>query len=171
MAEKIYEQIYDENKDYIYRFALKLTGGDTTNAEELTQETFYNAFVSFSRFRGECDIRTWLCQIMKNIFYRQFRKRIKQICFDDSERELLKNYYNQDLQEMVENKSIYKNIIYEINKLKPKQRDVITLRLFSELSFSQIANLLKISENSAKVIYHRAKNTLQKKLREEYSYD
>ena len=48
--------------------------------------------------------------------------------------------------------------------MKPKQRDVVVLRLFSGLSFAQIAAALHISENSAKVIYHRARVALQKKL-------
>ena len=59
------EQLYaDYNKD-IYNFLLKISGYNSTLAEELTQETFYQAFISIAKFQGRCQIKTWLCQIAK----------------------------------------------------------------------------------------------------------
>ena len=74
MAQKVFESIYRAHRDYVYGFALRLTGFDPDAAEELTQESFYRAFVALPRFRGDCDVRTWLCQIMKHTFYKQLRK-------------------------------------------------------------------------------------------------
>jgi RNA polymerase sigma factor (sigma-70 family) len=57
------EQLYS---DYKYDYPL---------SEELTQETFYQAFISIDKFQGRCQIKTWLCQIAKNTFYQYLRKK------------------------------------------------------------------------------------------------
>lgn len=51
-----------------------------------------------------------------------------------------------------------------IHKLKPKYQDVLIYRLYLDMQFSQIAGLMNISENSAKVIYHRGKEMLKKEM-------
>ena len=161
MAQKVFESIYRAHRDHVYGFALRLTGFDPDAAEELTQESFYRAFVALPRFRGDCDVRTWLCQIMKHTFYKQLRKaRTRQrAALRAGEADA-----QADPHAVFERESLYRAALAEIGRMKPKQRDVVVLRLFSGLSFAQIAAALHISENSAKVIYHRARVALQKKL-------
>ena len=60
-----FEELYTEYRQDIYRCICKLTDYDLDLSEELLSETFYQAFLSFGRFRGECEIKTWLCQIAK----------------------------------------------------------------------------------------------------------
>ncbi|GEM_PF-5940730 len=72
--EKIYQEYYAD----IWHFLLCLTGYDTLTAEELTQETFYQAFLYFERFRGECQLRTWLFQVAKNVYRKYIRKESRQ---------------------------------------------------------------------------------------------
>ena len=52
--------------DDVYRYLLSLSGSEST-AEELTSETFFRAMDALDRFRGECSVRVWLCQIAKNL--------------------------------------------------------------------------------------------------------
>lgn len=52
MAQKVFESIYRAHRDYVYGFALRLTGFDPDAAEELTQESFYRAFVALPPFSG-----------------------------------------------------------------------------------------------------------------------
>ena len=73
-----FETLYDLYQKDIYFFLLKLTGYDNDLTEELTQESFYQAFCTFEKFRGECSVRTWLCQVAKNTFYRHLREQSKQ---------------------------------------------------------------------------------------------
>ena len=73
-----FEEIYDRFQPEVYRFLLGLTCCDRSAAEELTQETFYQAFLSFGRFRGECSMRTWLFQIAKNIYAKYVRRETRQ---------------------------------------------------------------------------------------------
>lgn len=45
-----------------------------TEAEEVTQETFYQALKSMSSFRGDCKLIVWLCQIAKHIYFNWLKK-------------------------------------------------------------------------------------------------
>ena len=66
-------------------------------------------------------------------------------------------------------KDVTENPMYHDTwKLLKKYRDVVLLRLYAELPFSQIAESMKITENSAKVLFHRAKKLLMEELKNEY---
>ena len=67
------DEIYRRHAATVYKFLLSLCH-DTHMAEELTQETFYQAVRSIHRFDGSCQVSTWLCQIAKHLFYQQLRK-------------------------------------------------------------------------------------------------
>ena len=55
-----------------------------------------------------------------------------------------------------------------LSDMPEKYRDVVVLRLYAELPFSEVAEVLHISENSAKVIFHRAKKLLSEELKHEH---
>lgn len=59
------EYIYNEYFTTVYKYLYSLCH-DKDIAEELTQETFCRSIKTLSRFRGECKISAWLCQIAKN---------------------------------------------------------------------------------------------------------
>ena len=68
-----FEEIYREYFDQVYLYIRRLSG-DAHLAEDITGETFYKALRSLHRFRGDCDIRIWLCQIAKNCYYTHLKK-------------------------------------------------------------------------------------------------
>lgn len=59
-----FEQIYNTYFKAVYRYIWQLSGNEHI-AEEITGETFFKAMKSINNFRGECDMRVWLCQIAK----------------------------------------------------------------------------------------------------------
>ena len=67
------EQIYRAYFTDVYRYCLKLTG-NADEAEELTGETFLKAMQRLHGFRGDCELRVWLCQIAKNKYLSERRK-------------------------------------------------------------------------------------------------
>ena len=71
--EKINEMYYT-NAAAIYKYLCSLTH-DPQLAEELTQETFFQAIKGFEKFRGDCKISVWLCRIAKNLWYKELEKR------------------------------------------------------------------------------------------------
>ena len=63
-----FEDVYKQYFKRVYAFLYKLTS-DHDVAEEMVQETFYRAFVSFHKYDGSCEMFTWLAAIAKNVFF------------------------------------------------------------------------------------------------------
>ena len=68
-----FEKIFSENQGFVFKFLLKLCK-DSTLAEELTQETFFRAYMNISSVKNEGKIPVWLCQIAKNSYYTYLQK-------------------------------------------------------------------------------------------------
>ena len=66
--------IYKKYGEIVYKYVFCLTGNEDTT-EEIVQETFLVAVKDINKFRGECKISTWLCQISKYIWYKRLKKR------------------------------------------------------------------------------------------------
>ena len=158
-----FETIYRAYYRRVYSFLYKLCHEHET-AEDLTQETFYQAYKSLPRYRGECEMFTWLAAIAKNMFFKHLRHaRHENIVIDlyvtEPEAPLSDEPGYRIVRE-VEAEQVRRAIA----SLPAKYADVLILRIYGELPFREIAMKLGISENSAKVIYHRAKNMIKEKL-------
>ena len=70
------ESIYRQYSDTVFRFLMSKTGS-VELAEELTQETFYQAVKSIDRYDGSSRITSWLCGIAQNVLYAHLRARQK----------------------------------------------------------------------------------------------
>ena len=73
MDKQDMEKLYEENVKAVYKYLFCLTHSADL-AEELTQETFYQAAKGLDRFRGECKISVWLCQIGKRLWYKELKR-------------------------------------------------------------------------------------------------
>ena len=78
-----FEELYHLYYKDVYYFVLKLADYRDDIAEEVTQESFYQAFISLSRFRGECSIKSWLCQIAKNTYYKYLKTHAKETYLEE----------------------------------------------------------------------------------------
>ena len=67
------DAVYRQHAQTVYKFLLSQCR-DSQAAEELTQETFYQAVRSIDRFDGSCKVSVWLCQIAKHLWYQHLRK-------------------------------------------------------------------------------------------------
>ena len=63
-----FEQIYKDYFRDVFLYVRRLSGGDERLAEDITSEAFFRALRRIDSFRGDCDIRVWLCQIAKNCY-------------------------------------------------------------------------------------------------------
>lgn len=157
-----FEDVYRIYFRRIYSFLYKLTS-DHDISEEMAQETFYRAFLCFHKYDGSCEMFTWLAAIAKNVFFKYLRKQkltslnIALLVEPQSSDEI-------NPEEILEQKFVASYVQECVSRLPQKYRDVVFLRIYAELPFSQIADSLGITENSAKVVYYRAKNLLRKDL-------
>jgi RNA polymerase sigma factor (sigma-70 family) len=79
-----FEQIYTAYFQSVYLYALQISGNEQI-AEEITSETFYKAIHSIDRFRGDCQLRVWLCQIAKNTYYSYLKKHKKELSVSEAD--------------------------------------------------------------------------------------
>ena len=163
-----FEELYTEYRQDIYRFICKLTDYDLDLSEELLSETFYQAFLSFGRFRGECEIKTWLCQIAKNTYSTYIRKEISKKHLCDR---LQKMQYTEDISKHIENRELLRCIENILNGCDKKARDIVQYRMYAGLKFKEIAKLENIKETTAKVIFYRTKLYIQTQLKERFDYE
>ena len=149
-----FETLYETYFPRIYAFLYKLTENRDL-AEELTQETFYQAFVSFHRFRGDSDVFTWLASIGKHTYFRYMRKNKHQVeSLDAGElAELYDVGATEHLADTVERSLQAESARRALQALPKKYQDVVILRVYADMNYAQIGSALQISENSARVIY------------------
>ncbi len=150
------ENIYTEYFSTVYKYLLSLTN-DADIAEELTQETFCRALKSISSFQGNCKISTWLCQIAKHCWYELYRKRKKEISLDEIAEISLQNRFEEEFIEKEDSRKIYSLI----NQLDEKTKKVIIYRVFSNMNFKEIGDIMGKNENWARVTYFRGKNKIR----------
>ena len=159
-----FQELYEKYNQYVYNFMLKLTNSNADLADELTQETFYQVYLSLPKYRGDSSILTWICAIAKNVCRRYYKKNPATADFEQIESAFLKDREFTSMEERAEQKEIFSHAVQEIMGLKEKYRDVLMYRLFFDMSFHEIAEVMGIKENSAKVIYHRGKNMISDRM-------
>ena len=67
------EEIYKQYCNTVYRYLFCLTHSEEL-AEDLTQETFAVAVKEIKKFKGNCKVSVWLCQIAKHLWYKELKK-------------------------------------------------------------------------------------------------
>ncbi len=156
--EKIYRTYFDD----VYRYIRRLSKNESI-AEEITGETFFRAMRSVNRFRGDCDIRVWLCQIAKNCYYTHLKKSGQTDSLDDAKlSELLLE--ENSIEEQYIRKEEAARIRTVLHDIPEPYKEVFMWRVFAELSFRQIGQIFRKSENWACVTYHRAKTMIRSRL-------
>ena len=152
MTNREFEELYRENFDLVYRYALGLTR-DVHAAEELTQETFFKALQAIDGFRGECGLKTWLCGIAKNKFISQRRQKKPEPLEELPE--------TRDPGESPESAALRRaesmRLHRLLHELPEPYKEVFSLRVFGQLGFREIGQLFGKTENWACVTFHRAK--------------
>ena len=155
------DELYRENAQVVYRFLYSICHNEQL-AEDLTQETFLQAYKSIGRFDGSCKISSWLCQIAKHLLYRHFQKSKHEAPAGLEELEGLVSSEEKGPDSRVLPKLELLGVLKEMQKLPDQMREVIYLRMTGELTFKEIGEILGRSENWARVTFYRAKEILWK---------
>ena len=163
-----FEQTYQEYQQMIYRFLLRLCG-NAHLAEELTQETFYQAFKHWGDFRGQASISTWLCTIAKRQLYNAVRK--KELLPLEVADQAAAHKSGSDIADALADSDRMMAAHRLVHRLPEPMREVFTLRTFGDLSHGQIGSLFGKSDSWARVTYYRARQLLQQMAKEERLYE
>ena len=148
-----FETVYRQYFADVYKYALALSR-DEAAAEEVTQETFFRALSAIDKFRGDCQLRVWLCQIARNQYLSlcRERKRFAEIPAEPGD---------GGIEEGFADRETAGRLHVLLHDLPEPYKEVFSLRTFGELPFSQIGELFGKTESWARVTYFRARQKLK----------
>ena len=153
------DKIYIQYSKPVKYYVLSMCKSEDV-AEDITAETFLKAVKNIDRFSGG-NILTWLCTIAKNTLFDYLKKKEQfNLPLTDEMAQTISGTENLPEQALIEKDlriSLYKNL----QKLDAGAREVVYLRIFAELSFREIGDILGKSENWARIVFYRSKNMLK----------
>ena len=162
--------LVDRYQNYVFTLTLRMIKS-REDAEEVAQDVFIKAFRSLANFRGESKFSTWLYTIVNTTCITFLRKKKLEVHSLDNERvfEAADTIDSGLRANQVEQKSRATMVNNAINMLNPDDAQVISLFYKGEQSLEEIATVLGIEMNTAKVRLHRARTRLKEKMNQYFS--
>ena len=160
MAE--FEQIYEANQGFIYKFLLNYCR-DASLAEELTQETFFKAYMNFQALKDRDKAPAWLCQIARNTYFAWYHQQKRIQPLDDTI-----VLAQTDLEEMAISKDLSHAAMRCLQELDQPYKEVLMLAVFGGVSLKEISRLFGKSESWARVTFYRAKQKILDNMEDHY---
>lgn len=169
-----FPEIYDTHRNLVYNLALQYVA-NVEDAEEITQDVFMAVYQSLDKFRFEAKISTWIYRITinKSLDFMKAKQRKKRTGIfsslfgetyqDEREGFIQLNHPGVEL----ENKEAYQHVYSVIQKLPDRQRTVLILNKFEQMSYTRIAEILEITPKAVDSLLQRAKQNLELCLKNE----
>lgn len=157
-----FEKVFSENNELVFRYLMKLTK-NISLAQELTQETFFRAYMNYSGLRNKDKVSLWLCQIAKNAYFAKYNEEKK---FADFEECKITDRYDDAEEELIK-KETAGRILNCLHELEEPYKEVFMLCVFGEFSLKDISKVFGKSESWARVTFYRAKQKISERMREE----
>ncbi len=162
---RAYTELMRRHQEKIYWVARRMVRTHA-DADDIVQETFIKAFLSLGDFRGEAGFYTWLYRIAVNLSLNALRKR--HIVEYLRESELAQKVFpasKEDPYRDLVAKELESQLARAVEKLPDKQRAVFIMRYYDELSYDEIAYVLKTSVGGLKANYFHALRKVQQELK------
>ena len=157
--------LVNKYQNYVFTLALRMLK-NREDAEEISQDVFVKAYKALADFRGESRFSTWLYTIVNTTCLTFLRKKRPEIHTLDNEQVFERaNSIDAGMRaDQVEQKSRQSMVNQAIALLAPDDAELITLFYKAEQSLDEIARILRIESNTAKVRLHRARARLKEKM-------
>jgi RNA polymerase sigma-70 factor (ECF subfamily) len=152
-GEDAFEALYDAHTPALYALAMRLTGGDHGEAEDLVQESWVRAVRALSSFRAEAALRSWLCGVLVNVRRGRIKSDWRKVDSLDVEPIADGNGPDDAL-----------DLERAIGKLPEGARDVFVLHDVYGYTHREIAEMLSIAEGTSKSQLTRARALLRRSL-------
>jgi RNA polymerase sigma-70 factor (ECF subfamily) len=157
---KAFSLLVERHQKAVYRLALRFTR-DHGTAEDIVQESFVKAFQKLNMFEERSSFKSWLFRIDINTSKNRLRSNVSQQAVDIEDVTIsVSSHIVQDL----EYRQVQDVIAKEVEKLPERQRIALTLRVFEDLSFQEIAVMMDCPYDTAKANYRHAILKLKKVL-------
>jgi RNA polymerase sigma-70 factor, ECF subfamily len=156
-----FDRLMLEHLPAAQRLAIRLVG-NLDRAEELVQEAMLRASRRWQSFRGEAKFTTWLFQIVINVFRDQLRKR--RVAESDEVPNELIDDAAVDPSDVLTGTELGELVARYVSNLPPRQREVLVLVAYEQMTPAQAADVLDISEQNARTSLYLARQALKKRL-------
>jgi RNA polymerase sigma-70 factor (ECF subfamily) len=150
-------QVYSLYAKDVYRFALFLTK-NYDEAQDITSEAFSRLMDNATKIASGKE-KSWLFSTVKNIYRETYRAKSKNNQLQEKDYEYISG--DSNLEEEVENNDIQKVINTELDKLPSTTKEIIILKTWYNMKFSEIANVLDMGESAVKLRYYRGLDKLK----------
>ena len=163
--QQAYGSLVSRYQNYVFTLALRFTK-NREDAEEVSQDIFIKAYRALADFRGASKFSTWLYTIVNTTCITFLRKKRLEIHSLDNEKvfEVADSMDSGMRANLVEQKSRVSMVTNAIKMLSTDDAEVITLFYKGEQTLEEIAQILGIEANTAKVRLHRARTRLKEKM-------
>ena len=158
MDKAALDRLVEEHLPAALRFALRLTG-DLDAAEDLVQDALLRVAGKWSSFRGEATFRTWLFQIVVNVFRDRLRRPTMQALVDD-----VGDPKDPGPPQAALDAELGEVVARKIASLPPRQREVLVLSFYEQMPAGDIATVVGISEGNVYSTLHQARARLKREL-------
>jgi RNA polymerase sigma-70 factor (ECF subfamily) len=169
--EAAFDLLVERYQARAYRLAWSLVR-DSEDARDLSQEAFLRVYRSAGRFRGQARFSTWFYRILVNLAMdhrrrRRWWQRAIAPNAEDGEEALVERQRSgePDPGERVSEEQVMTRLWEAVHRLSPQQRATVVLSVQEQLSTSEIATVLDISEPTVRVHLHRAVQALRRTLK------
>ena len=155
-----FEKLFNENREFIFKYLMKMTR-DITLSEELTQETFFRAYMNYASLKNKEKASVWLCQIAKNTYFAWYNEQKKKEPLENLE--LVSD--DQNIEETFVQKELSQKALHRLHELEEPYKEVFMLSVFGGFSLKDISTIFGKSESWARVTFYRAKQKLLERMR------
>ena len=166
VSEDLFTEIYSEYSGKIHNLAYRMTGSEDVS-DDIAQETFIQVYRNLHKFRGESAIFTWIYAIAKNISLRHLQKNRRQ-SFLSLENLIKKASRTSSCEKYTEpEKQYYISQVKDgcllgvLRCLSFNQRMAFILNLLSDLPIDDVSKIISKSENSTRILVHRARKKIR----------
>lgn len=173
--ESAFKCVVEDYQKKVYHTCLGLLQ-NAEDAEDMTQDVFISVFQSIHQFKGESKLSTWIYRIAvtKSLEFLRMKKRQKRFAFFQQLFTNSDGEHHQDVGHFIhpgvllENKERASILFQAIDKLPDNQKSAFVLSKLEHLSYIEIAEVLNLSVSSVESLLFRAKQNLQKHLKDYY---
>src|SRR5688572_18449805 len=168
--QNAFAELVTRYQNYVFTLILRMIKS-REDAEEIAQDVFVKAYRSLADFRGESKFSTWLYTITNTTCITFLRKKKLDVHSLDNEKvfEVAGNKDSGLRANVVEQKSRVNMVTRAIAMLSPDDAEIITLFYKAEQSLEEIARILGLEINTAKVRLHRDRGRLKEKMEKHFT--
>lgn len=147
------------HEKFLMKVVVRMTR-DLDSAEDIVQDAFIKAYKRLALFEGRSSFRSWLYQIALNTARNKFRKHSREIPTAEGVEMAIESTAEKGMM-AIDVRCILQT---EIQKLPDRQKTALTLRIFDDLSFKEIAEMMECPYDTAKANYRHALLKLKERL-------